>query len=501
MTDLGLPVWGDWPHPDSVTSKFKMDQINAAIINNPALELAKTYIISEITDERQETFSNGLRRAVQLRRPTGASRYTGPVELWVGQSELTGDDAGVGLDPEVQEENTDSKRFNSTAAGQSLLFLSRLALHNPGHSRELLPIIKKFGESLLGYQNSDPNTLRRGGFILAPNYTITSAFGTATVGKGMLYAYKATNNDRFFASAINAADYLMRLADPNPHWNAAYGISPINRESGGVTWHGFCDRVDNGDKISTTCTTWNLIAAAFLYELGNYMGPVLGASYIATALQARDFMATGALEARDYFAVSSNVGDGSKVTVAWPNVTSHVYNDHAWHRLGDLANTGSVGTDNPEYGLKSLLALGYDDGLIAEVYTTLRDLPHSGALGIAAENSDGGAFGLAWQKAVTWCGYLRLDTFAINGRPDRQFGTYYDTQGAGTLAGLKKILFPADYAESLHVLENVIYHGALLDQNFDTKWSAASGFDWATKGTIVIASAGNGMIDALEEVA
>lgn len=476
------------------------DHADTVAAGQEPLERVKDWLLTESTDERGETLPNGLRRAVQIRRATGATRYPGPVELWVGQLEAAEDPGGAGADPEVQEENTDAKRLNTTAAGQALYFLARYALYDPGRRRELLPHIERFGRALLPYQYADSATLRRGGFPLASNYTPSSAFGTATIGKAMLYAYKASGNTSFFQSALSAADYLLRLADPNTYWFPAYGVNPINRTSGGTTWYGFCDRVDGADKIFTTSTTWNLVAASFLYEMGSYTGVT---AYTTAATEARDFMATGALEGRDYFAVSSNV-DATYVSVAWPNVPSHVYNDHAWHRLGDPTSSGSVGTDNPEYGLQALYQTGYSVSAIRSAYDTFRALPHSGALSVgglpAAENSDGGTFGAAFNSAISWCGYFRLGTLGTNSRPDRQYGTYYDSQGAGTLAGLKAAEYPSDFEQSRTVLENVTYHAALLDQNLDTKWSAATGYDYATKGTIVVASAGTGLIDALEGV-
>jgi hypothetical protein len=183
----------------------------------------------------------------------------------------------------------------------------------------------------------------------------------------------------------------------------------------------------------------------------------------------------------------------------------HAHADDAWHRLGDLVSSGTVGTDQVEYGLKSLYKLGYSTSLLQTAYTTFRDLPHSGALAVgglpAAENSDGGTFGASYDAAACWTGYFRLGTLGTNSRPDRFYGTYYDSQGWGTLAGFKALLYPEDYEAGRELIaQTIVHHGALLDESFDTRWSAASTYDYATKGTIPIASAGIGLLDALEGV-
>jgi hypothetical protein len=307
--------------------------------------------------------------------------------------------------------------------------------------------------------------------------------GTAFCGRAMLAAYRATGNPRYASSAISAADFLVRLSDPNTYWFPTYGVNPINRASGGTTWYGFCDRVDVTDKISTTSSGWNLMGSVLLSEVYDLTGI---ASYKTVSDQTRDFMATGPLDGYDYFAVSTNV-DATYVSEVWPQSSSHDFNDHEWHRYGDVVETGTVGTDKVEYGLAALLKTGYSTSEIRTAYEYFRDMPHDNT----------GSFGTSFNGGACFAGYFRLGNGVGAPGPDRHYGTYYDAQGAGTLLELKARFYPEDLLAAYHICEDITEHAALLDQNFDTRWSTTASYDYATKGVIPISEAGLGIIDAI----
>lgn len=437
----------------------------ATLSEQEVLENVYTYLTGHVLDERGELLPNGIRRSLQLRKPLGATQYT------------NGDWAG-------QYQNADGEPVNSTSAGMALNFLATYALTLPNRPRYVVDDVRLFADNILALQWRDPAKLSHGGFRLAPTDSRASTFGTATAARGMLAAYRVTKDSKHMEAAVAAGDFLLRMADPNPHWFAKYGVNPITRTVSGTTWYGFCDRINSADQITTTCTTWNLLAAQYLHELYEETGV---AAYETVAIQARDFMAEAVLKGYDYFAVSSVAG--TYVSLAWPNDTNHVYADHAFHRLGDVIGSGTVGTDQIEYRLVALWHLGYSLAAVKTAYETYRDLPHD------TPTTD---FGAAFDAGRCFAGYFRLTGTTLGDAGDRHYGSYYDSQGAGELLAFKRVFYPADYALARQITDIITDRAALLDENLDTIWwTTIPAYHYATQGTIPIAAAGLGILDSI----
>jgi hypothetical protein len=263
-------------------------------------------------------------------------------------------------------------------------------------------------------------------------------------------------------------------------------VNPINRTANGVTWHGFCDRVNGFDGLSTTCSTWNLVAAQFLLRMYQATGNM---AYLTVAMEARDFMAGGVIGGYDLFAVSCNP-DATYAFAEWPNDPSAAWNDHRFHRLGDVVETGTVGTDPIEYGLAALLELGYDRNVLLSTYLKYRNMPYMAPLG---------SFETAYHErdlgGICWPGFFRMGNAVNAPGPDRKYGSYLDSQGAGTTLPVKRALAPADYRRTVEfIINRITEHGALLTEDGYTKWSSDPPVWYGTKGTIPVAAAALGVL-------
>jgi hypothetical protein len=156
--------------------------------------------------------------------------------------------------------------------------------------------------------------------------------------------------------------------------------------------------------------------------------------------------------------------------------------DGAWHRQGESAGTGTVGTDQIEYGLQALHAYRYDPAVLQDVYQRYRDLavPASSRL---------------LNPALSFFGYFRL----YDNEPSRSqhFGSYYDIVGAGVLADFKREHFPEDFALAATALESAASMPSMVDCNLQPIWSTASdGTVFATQGTIPVAVLGSALLRA-----
>lgn len=415
-------------------------------------------------DQRGDNHYNAVRRSIQYRRSTGLDYDDG---IDVNDGDAGGDTFPTGFP-------------NTTAAAKALEFLSRFVLELPEQANQYVPVIESIAEFLLSMQHKTPSTARFGGFGLAITDQTTSSFGTGVIGQALLKAWEVTHNPRYLTACIDAATYLLVCQSPNATYTALYTETPIPAVAENAGFAGFCDAIGATDVIFITSTTWNLVAAEFLAEL--YM-IVPTAAYNTAALAARDYMAHGVLEGFDYFAVK-NAAPSAHVSVSWPTSGGHTFADGDWHRLGDVAVTGTVGSDQIEYGLDALYALGYDEDTLRDTYETFRDYP----------NGDVGSFGLAYNGAICFTGFFRLQPDAP---ANISFGTTYDIQGVGTLLYFKQQLVEADFDVSLPVAILAVDRGALVDENFDTVYSNGTGFTYYTKGIIPIANAGIALLKCL----
>jgi hypothetical protein len=149
------------------------------------------------------------------------------------------------------------------------------------------------------------------------------------------------------------------------------------------------------------------------------------------------------------------------------------------YRIGWGVN--SVGTDQVEYGMATLHKMGYSLPAIKAAYDDIRTWP----------NTDTGSFGVAFNSGICYAGYFRVAS-QIYGGAGRQFGTYYDSQGVGSLLALKYVAAKDDYGASLAMADVMPDRAALLDENFNTIYTAEG---WATKGTIPLAVLGLGLLE------
>lgn len=418
-----------------------------------AIRLTAAWLMDGGSDIRNDFLPNAMRRAAELRKP----------------------DAGYTYDTEVVYDRTPSL----TSIALSLKFFSLYALADKG---DMTPKVRQLAGYIMALQYLDPDTARYGGFREASNSGTTGSFSTGLALEGLLTAYKVTGDANYLASAVLAGDYLKMMAAPNARYAELYGETPIPAEPENAAFAGFCDTVSATDIIAITSTTWDLVAVNPLYALAEVTGDT---TYADTADAALEWMKTGVLEGRDYFALK-NTSPSAHVSVDWPNSSSHDYADGAWHRLGDVANTGTVGTDQVEYGLMALYDAGYDLEELQTAYEFYRGLAHA----------DAGStpFGDAYDGAICFPGYFRLDS-PVYGGGDRAFGGYYDVQGAGTLLRWKFDQYPTDYNASLPMVQEASQHGALVDQNNATIYTAETGYVFATKGSIPIAKAGIALLE------
>jgi hypothetical protein len=457
--------------PVSVFMATVLDDATAAdaratlgIVELDQLGQIAAFLTQRHYDQRGDNHYNAMRRSIQYRKSTG----------------LAYDDAIDVNDGDAGGETFPTGFPNTTAAAKALEFLSSYVLALPEQANQYVPVIENIASFLLSMQHKTPSTARYGGFGLAITDQTTSAFGAGVIGNALLKAWEVTHNPKYLQACVDAATYLLVCNSPNATYTSLYTETPIAAEAENADFNGFCDAIGATDVIFITSTTWNLVAADFL---ANLYDVVPTAAYNTVALAARDYMDHGVLNGFDYFAVK-NAAPSAHVSVSWPNDGSHTYADGDWHRLGDVAVTGTVGSDQIEYGLDALYNLGYSTATLLTTYQTFRDYP----------SGDGGSFGAGYDGAICFTGFFRLQPDAP---ANIAFGSYYDLQGAGTLLYFKKQLANADYVLSRPLALLAVDRGALVDEDFDTIYSAGTGFTYYTKGVIPICNAGIGLLKSL----
>jgi phage minor structural protein len=416
-----------------------------------------TFFSERLADEKNKYFLTGARRSVQLRKPDKDFTY---------HTEVIPDNG-----------------LNCTPCALSLETVSLFIKQYPEQGANLMPILEELARYLMSLQWTDERTARYGGFSTSDSLGSARAFGTGKAMNALLAAYEVTKNPKYLASCERAAIFLSVLANPNPKYQALYGSTPIPNEVENTGFAGFCDQVQSDDTINVICTTWNLTATKALYKLWQVTGKT---EYKTLCDQTRDWMAYGVINGYDYFSIK-NTAPGSKVSTSWPNLTSGLTGDGIWHRLGDYVDTSTVGTDQIEYGLEALWVTGYDTQLLKNAYEFYCSLPPA-----SPETS----FGSNYDSSICWTGYFRINSPVYNGE-SKAFGSYYDSQGAGTLLAFKKALYPDHYTKSLPLLAVLPNAGALINENLETIYSTGDGYVYATKGVIPIACAAIGLLQSL----
>jgi hypothetical protein len=460
--DISIPD-GLYVLNEDIIGDFNISR-NAHFLNKKAIDIQSfvkeciNFLSERLRDNYNHYYLTGNRRKVEVRKPNDT--YTYDTEIVP--------DTGI----------------NATSSALTLELLSKYIKRYPSERSNILPILEEVARNLMSLQWKDERTTRYGGFKTADNLSTARAFTTGKAILGLLEAYEVTNNPIYLASCERAAVFLGVLADPNPIYQAKYGVTPIPEVTLNADFAGFCDQIQADDTINVTSTTWNLVASKALFKLWQITG---NQTYKDLCDQTRDYHAYGVINGYDYFAIR-NTNPPSKVSNAWPNNSSGISGDGAWHRFGDYVDTGTVGTDQIEYGLDALWATGYDIQTLKDVYEFYCSLEHA---------DPGSSFGANYDSEICWTGYFRINSPEYNGE-SRAYGSYYDSQGAGTTLAFKKALFPEHYKKTTGLLAVLPYSGALLDENYNTIYSDGNGYKFATKGVIPIACAAIGLLDGLE---
>lgn len=416
------------------------------------------FLTQRLSDVSNYSYLTGNRRTVELRKPD--STYTYDTDI------------------------VPSQGINCTSSSMTLELIAKYLKRYPSERANLIPILDEIAHHLLSLQWKDERTARYGGFKTADRTTTARAFSTGKAMLGLLEAYEVTDNPKYLSACERAAQFLNVLADPNPTYESLYGVTPIPNVSLNANFAGFCDQIQADDTINVTATTWNLVASKALYKLWQITGDQ---SHKTLCDQTRDYHAYGVTDGYDYFAIR-NTTPPNKVSNSWPNDSESPGGDGAWHRMGDKVDTGTVGTDQIEYGIDALWVTGYDETQIKTAYDYYCSLTHADPTSY---------FGQAYDSEVCWTGYFRLDSSVYNGE-SRAYGSYYDSQGAGCTLAFKRAFYPEQYKKTTELLAVLPTSGALLDEQYRTIYSDATSYVFATKGVIPIASAGIGLLDGLE---
>jgi len=437
-----------------------------AALTTAAREARADYVASwmrqEVWNDRGDRFPAGAVRRIRLKKPTLTTPY-------------------------LTHRYTGDEDVNSTSASLSLQFLALYATHFPHKASDVRPLVDHLASYLMGMQVNDPTQARHGGIPLAANDTSCGTLSAAQAGIGFLKAYEVWGAGEWMSAALRVGEFLRTMIDPNPKYQALYGVNVIDVPAGTVP---IADRITSGDVFRCTATGWNLTACKFLYQLADATGDE---SWRALATPARDFMATIVTGGYDYFHTKGHA-DGiaaGRVITNWTNQSSLDFNDNQFHRQGDAISppNGTVGTDQLEYGLSALYETGYDLTALRTAYEYWVSLPN-------AEAASAPTFAPNYDGRVCLTGYIRFDSVVYEGA-SMAFGSYYDAQGAGELLKWKQEQYPEHYALSLPIVQAVLHPeaGALLDENYQTVWSAEEGGYTATQGVIPIAMSGIGLME------
>lgn len=283
--------------------------VDAAIVT--AIERGITFLSVKVSDVYGERVPTALRAGLELRRPEPGVRVVGAPESYIGETATTGD-TGVTDGESDSDDAGEEKLISMSRAGRSLEALCIYALTIP-HTRHDLPNqIDELAQRIVGMQHRDEALLCHGGFRTGPTIATATAVTAATCGSGLLAAYKVWGSPRegFKVAAGQAADFLVRCYSENVNtvWDDAHGITPLDDPQPGF----ICDQVTVGDQLTTTCTTWNLDAAVFLKEWGDFVGGDAGQPYLDVAEAVRDALADHVLAGTgyDFVAQSTNIFSG-----------------------------------------------------------------------------------------------------------------------------------------------------------------------------------------------
>lgn len=265
----------------------------------------------EITDYRGETYPNYMRRVIEYRRPIG----------------------GGDINDIVAE-----KTINTTAAGYCLRYFAGASERFDSLAQEYAPYIEVLSNLLVAFQYEDERTARYGGFATTTGNGSASAYNAGMVGLGLLSAYRVTNNPQLLVAAKRTAVFLQTLHSPNSVYTALYGQTPLPSTTKNNAFKGFCDSIGSTDVITTTHTTWNLLATKFLKELYEITGD---SAHRTLYEETMDWGATGVTGFWDFWTAEQTYPLTSKVSANWFG-TGLIVSDGEWHRRGEGVISGGA---------------------------------------------------------------------------------------------------------------------------------------------------------------
>lgn len=374
-------------------------------------------------------------------------------------------------------------RFQTTAACATLEFLAAYAGHY-GLDPATAAAMNHMASSLRQVRAAPGTGLRAGAFAAETEARNYVTFGNAMCGRAFLEAHRATGNREWLEFAAGIGDYFVRL------WQAGEQMADAGRDGQPAQAVGLFDRVTSAGKIQVTSSTWNLTAAAFLHRL-NAVAP--RPAYASVSQSIARFHIEGVRGGYDYFAPRFDAANARLIGrwnlgYASAGGPRHDFADGKWHRHGDIRQppTGTVGTDQIEYGLQALADMGWARDETARLYATYRGLaPQTACL----------------DPGVSFSGFFRLEPGGGMAR-GAGYGRYYDIVGAGILAGLKRQLALADHQRAIAALVANEGDWTMLDCELRPIWtrSAKGGADAeeSRRSTLVAAASGVALLEALK---
>lgn len=376
-------------------------------------------------------------------------------------------------------------RFQLTAACRTLHFLARYQARH-GDDVAVRQGIDELLDRLRRVRSEDARARHAGALASELPRRQFASFPNALCGQALLETRRLGGEDgvRALQLAIGIGGHFLRLLALGREWSAA-ATEPEGGEAPAV---GLFDRVTADGRVQVTSSTWNLAAAPFLRELTAVTGE---ARYAEAARQVEAFHRDGVLEGYDYYAHdlppapdrirSWNLGYAGRGAPV-----RHDFGDGRWHRHGDIRRppSGTVGTDQIEYGLQAMAQIGEPAALLRETYRRYRGLPNATA---------------CLDAGVSFSGYFRLFEGG-EARHSGALGSYYDIVGAGLLAELKRAQAPEDYRAAIDALLANWADWAMLDCALEPVWSGAGAGRPATakRSVLVAATSGLALLQALE---
>ncbi|WP_139215438.1 hypothetical protein [Lysobacter sp. cf310] len=414
--------------------------------------------------------------------------------------------------PGAAQDLSDYERLNNHAACRSLEFLALYArygadftvLLNDGHTeRHHVRLgVRRYVGLILSLRSNAPSMFDYGAIAAVPDSPETANYDTlpnAVCGRALLLASDTMNEPEWETRAIEIAQFLLRLQNPDPHYVGRVDLSGRSTRDG--IFDGVYRKTIDGTQqnvLRANMRAWNLAAAPFLEEVYARTG-VIGYHY--GAIKIVRGLKEGALSQYDYYAIGG-LPDSPYVNKVFYSPDCHAptpYSDGQWHRAGDPCPRGvdgmyaTTGTDGTEYGLAALHEYGYDPVALTQAYAELIDMPALDKQGLPQTDYD---------VSLSLLGYFRMCRVASPACAPYHYGSTYDTVGLGLLARFKLDLAPTANADDVFFqllrgplqLGTGAVPGPPSDPRMIAQWKKVTSAQvddyprWMTQGTLPVAT-------------